>query len=205
MDKQELLAFWKRNKMFSKKLINAFLSVKREDFVPEEIRELAYEDMPLEIMKGQTISQPTTVMLMLKWLNCRKKDKVLEIGAGSGYNAALLSKLCKKVITIEYNPDLAEYARKNIEKAGIKNVEVICGDGSVGYKEEAPYDKIIVTCACPQIEPEWLSQLNEEGVILAPVGYFQQDMIKITKKEGKYYKKNLGKFMFVPMKGKKGF
>lgn len=205
MDKENLIEFWKKNKMFEKKLLDAFVSVKREDFVPEHLKHLAYEDMPLEIMNGQTISQPTTVMLMLKWLELKKTDKVLEIGAGSGYNAALLSKLCKEVISIEYDKDLAEYAKRNIERAGIKNVKIINADGSYGYPKEAPYDKIIITCAVRDIESEWLKQLKDKGILLAPVGYFQQDMIKIKKVGDNFQKHNLGAFIFVHMRGAKGF
>jgi len=134
------------------------------------------------------------------------KDKVLEIGTGSGYNAALISKLCKFIYTTEYFEELAEFADKNIKKLGIKNIKIIHADGSKGYEKEAPYDKIIATAACPQIPKPWIEQLKEKGIIVAPVGpWHGQDMLKIKKVKGKLKQENLGQFMFVPLKGKYGF
>ncbi|MCX8147471.1 MAG: methyltransferase domain-containing protein, partial [Candidatus Woesearchaeota archaeon] len=146
------------------------------------------------------------IMIMLQALEPKESDKVLEIGTGSGYNAALLSKLVKKVVTTEIIPELVEYAKKNLKKAGIKNVEVFHSDGSRGHKKEAPYDKIIVTAACPEIPLPLIEQLKENGIIVAPVGpLYSQKMIKGTKKKGKLVLEELGDFVFVPLKGKHGY
>jgi len=131
---------------------------------------------------------------------------VLEIGAGSGYCAAIMSRLCKRVITTEIVPELCNYAKENIKKLKIRNVDVVLYDGSKGYEKEAPYGKIMVTAACPKIPEPLVSQLKENGIIIAPVGgSFGQEMLKGTKKGGKLVTESLGDFMFVPLKGKFGF
>jgi len=143
---------------------------------------------------------------MMEALELKKKDKVLEIGAGSGYQAALLSLLCKKVYTVENLETLVDYAIKNLEKMKIKNVEVILGDGSSGYKKASPYDKIIVTAACPVIPLPLIEQLKEKGIIVAPVGNpYSCEMIKGRKINGKLKTESLGYFSFVPLKGKYGY
>jgi len=165
----------------SKKVIAAFKKIPREEFVLPEWRAEAYEDMPLPILSGQTISQPTTVVLMLDALELKTGMKVLEIGAGSGYNAALLSKLAKKVYSIERIKELAEFAKKSLKKIGIKNVKVIHADGKKGYVKEAPYDRIIVTAAREKIPPALLKQLKDKGVLLMPVGpAYGQELIRVS-------------------------
>ena len=135
-----------------------------------------------------------------------KNDIVLEIGAGSGYNAALMSHLCKKVYAVETVPELVKFAQSNLKKAKIKNVEVIKGDGSLGYKKAAPYNKIIRTAACPKIPQPWIDQVEENGIIVAPVGdRFSQEMVKAIKKEGELSYQKLGPFVFVPLRGKHRF
>ncbi|MBS3125833.1 protein-L-isoaspartate(D-aspartate) O-methyltransferase [Candidatus Woesearchaeota archaeon] len=205
--KEDLVRYWKDSKLITdEKLLNAFSAVPREAFILPEYLDQAYGDYPLPIGHGQTISQPTTVMLMIQTLELRKTDKVLEVGAGSGYCAAIMSRLCKKVITTEIIPELCNYAKENILRLKLKNVEVVCHDGSKGYEKEAPYDKIMVTAACPGIPDPLIAQLKENGVIVAPVGgSFGQEMIKGIKKKGKLMTKNLGEFMFVPLKGEHGF
>ncbi|MBR9690773.1 protein-L-isoaspartate(D-aspartate) O-methyltransferase, partial [Candidatus Woesearchaeota archaeon] len=147
-----LLNYWEKTGMITdKRLLDAFEKTRREDFILKEYENEAYGDYPLPIGHEQTISQPTTVMLMLKFLEAKPNHKVLEIGAGSGYNAAILSRLCKKVYCVERIKELADFAKSNLKKAKIENVEVIHADGSKGYKEKAPYDKIMITAAVPQI------------------------------------------------------
>jgi len=154
MGKQELIKYWTNSKIITdKRLIEAFRAIPREEFILDELVNEAYGDYPLPILKGQTISQPTTVMIMINALDLKKTDKVLEVGAGSGYCAAIMSKMTKFVYTTEIIPELADFAANNIKRVGIKNIEVINYDGSQGYEEQAPYDKIMVTAACPKIPP----------------------------------------------------
>lgn len=188
------------------RLINAFRSVQREHFVTKDYLKEAYADYPLPIHAEQTISQPTTVMIMLQALELSENDKVLDIGAGSGYNAALISKIARKVISIEIVPELAAYAKGNLKKARIRNVKVVLGDGSKGYGKEAPYDKIIVTAACPSIPEPLIGQLKENGIMIAPIGdFYGQKMIKGVKKRSKLESVELGDFSFVPLKGEYGY
>lgn len=201
--KQKLIDYWLFNKIITdKNIIKAFKQIKREDFILKGYEKEAYGDYPLPILKGQTISQPTTVMLMLQALELKKTDKVLEVGAGSGYCAALISKIAKKVITTEIIRPLKEFAEKNIKNAKIKNIEVVYHDGSAGYEKKAPYDKIIVTAACKSIPKPLIRQLKEGGIILIPVGGFlSQEMIKGIKIKGKLKTHSLGYFTFVPLTG----
>jgi protein-L-isoaspartate(D-aspartate) O-methyltransferase len=173
----------------------------------EEYKDLAYEDRALPILANQTISQPYTVAFMLQELELKEKDKVLEIGAGSGWNSALISYITKnKVYTMEYNKDVAEFAESNLRKNNVKGVKVIIGDGNKGYEKEAPYDGIIVTAACSRIPSDLLSQLKNNGILLVPVGrLLSQNLLKIRKKGKEIDKENLGQFIFVPLKGKYGF
>jgi protein-L-isoaspartate(D-aspartate) O-methyltransferase len=187
----------------SKKVKEAFLKTPRHLFIDSEY---AYEDMPLPSIKGQTISQPSIVAYMLENLDLKKNHKVLEIGAGTGWNAALISRIVYpgKVVTIEIDEDLVILAKKNIKKLNIKNVEVIHGDGSLGYEKEAPYDRCIVTAACPRIPPNLIEQLKQDGKLIAPVGdSFSQNLILYDKKNNKI--KNLGGCVFVKMRGRFGF
>jgi len=204
--KQKLIDYWQSGKIIKDKaLIKAFKQVKREDFILDGYEKEAYGDYPLPILKGQTISQPTTVMIMLQALELKKTDKVLEVGAGSGYCAAIIAKLAKKVITTEIIEDLAKFAEKNLKKAGIKNVKIVYHDGSAGYEKESPYNKIIITAACKSIPEPLIKQLKENGIIIAPVGGFLgQKMIKGIKKKGKLETHSLGYFTFVPLTGEYG-
>ncbi len=190
-----------------KKVLEAMKKIPRETFVADEFKTLAYEDQALPIVSSQSISQPYTVAFMLEKLNLKEKDKVLEIGSGSGWNSALISFITKtKVFSVEFNEEVAEFAESNLKKAKIKNVEVIVGDGNKGYEKESPYDKIIVTAACSKIPFDLVKQLKNNGILLAPVGSLaEQDLIKITKEDEEIKKESLGKFVFVPLKGKYGF
>lgn len=185
-------------------VLQAFLQVPREQFVPRQFRQDAYEDRPLPIGYGQTISQPTTVLLMTQFLEVKPGQKILEIGAGSGYQAALLAAIVGKkgqVIAIEFTKELALFAKNNLQT--YPQVTVIHGDGSLGYPKEAPYDRIIVTAACPVAPTHLLDQLKHHGILLAPVGDLTvQTMVRIRKGEAP---EALGQFVFVPLKGKYGF
>lgn len=198
------------------RILAAFADIPREEFVPEGYRDLAYADTPLEIGEGQTISQPYTVAFMTQLLDPQPEDTVLEIGTGSGYQAAILSKLVKKVHTIERFKDLAEGARKVLEKLGCDNVEVIVGDGSKGLPSEALakeglsdkeiFDGIIVTAAAPEIPRPLLDQLKVGGRLVAPIGSnFFQEMVKVTKTKKGLEKETHPGFRFVPLVGEHGF
>ena len=207
--KKRLLDYWKSSGIVKdKKVLEAFKAVPREKFILKKYRHEAYGDYPLSIGENQTISQPTTVMIMTEALELKEGDKVLEIRTGSGYQAAMISELVGdkgKVITTEIIPELAEFAQKNIEKLKLKNVKIINYDGSRGYEKQKPYDKIIITAACPEIPPPVIDELEENGIIIAPVGnLISQQMVKGIKK-GKLKTRSLGYFVFVPLKGKYGY
>ena len=189
-----------------KKVLEAIKNIPRHLFVPEELKNLAYEDQALPIL-SQSISQPYTVAFMLKNLNLKEKDKVLEIGSGSGWNSALIQNITKtKVFSVEFDKELAKFAKSNLKKAEIKNVKIIIADGNKGYKKESPYNKIIVTAACSKIPYDLIKQLKNNGILIAPIGsLYEQSMIKITKLKNEIKKENLGQFVFVPLKGKYGF
>jgi len=202
--KENLIAHLKQEGYLkTKKVEEAFRKIPRENFLPKELEAIAYSDHPLPIGSGQTISAPHMVAIMTELLEPVRTDSVLEIGAGSGYQAAILSPLVRKVFTIEFFPELASLARKNLSRTGIKNVEVIPGDGSKGYPKDAPYDKIIVTCAIPQeIFSSLGKQLKEGGILVAPVGpaYGIQMLTTSRKTHGKLEKKEYFGCVFVPLR-----
>ncbi len=195
----------------SKRIENAFLSFPRHLFVPEDYLDYAYVDTPIPIGEDSTISAFHMVAIMLEILNPKKGEKVLEIGTGSGWQAALLSYLVGEnglVVSVEINKDVYKFAKKNLEKLKLRNVKVILGDGSVGYKSLAPYDKIIVTAACAfNIPKPLIGQLKEGGILVAPVekefGY--QELVKLRKTGGKNEMERLMGVAFVKLKGKYGF
>ncbi|MFZ0712206.1 MAG: protein-L-isoaspartate(D-aspartate) O-methyltransferase, partial [Terrimicrobiaceae bacterium] len=151
-------------------VLEAMTEVPRHEFVPEALRPRAYADGPLPIGHGQTISQPFIVAYMTQALELSKEDTVLEVGTGSGYQAAILGKLAKEVYTIEIVPPLAESARNILAKLGFQNVHVKLGDGYLGWPEAAPFDAIIVTCAPDRVPEPLVSQLKEGGRLVIPVG-----------------------------------
>ena len=209
MTKESLIKHWGKSKIITdKRLITAFRKIPRENFLPLKLRQEAYDDIPLPIGSNQTISQPTTILIMLQAIELKKTDRVLEIGTGSGYNATLISHIVKQgqVYTTEIIPELVDFAKSNIEKLKIKNINIIKTDGSKGYKEESPYDKIIVTAACPKIPNLLIKQLKLNGILIAPVGpLYNQEMLKIIKRQNKLEIKNLGNFIFVPLQGEYGY
>jgi protein-L-isoaspartate(D-aspartate) O-methyltransferase len=206
------------------RVLAAFRRVPRERFVPREFRHLSYVDAPLGIGEGQTISQPYTVARMTELLELKPTDKVLEVGTGSGYQAAILAEIVTprhargdlersrevkegKVFTLELLAILARKAAAVISDLGYRNVEVIVGDGSQGLSSEAPFDAIIVTAAAPEVPRPLVDQLAVGGRLVLPVGRGRlQEMIRITKREdGTVGEEELGAYRFVPLKGKHGF
>ena len=188
------------------RVLSAISSIPREKFVLEGEKNNAYLDCPLSIGMGQTISQPFMVALMTQCLSLKGPETILEVGAGSGYQAAILSKLAKMVYTIERFSLLAERAEKIFKELNLKNVTIIVGDGSQGLEEYSPYDGIIVTAGAPEIPKSLINQLNEKGRIVIPVGNsFSQDLLLGIKEKGKLKITNYGGCVFVPLVGKYGW
>lgn len=188
----------------------AVSTVPREEFVPPEIRDEAYIDSPLPIGMGQTISAPHMVSIMEEELELKPGLRVLEIGGGSGYHAAVTAEIVKPngiVFTIERIPELVKMAKTNIERAGYsKLIKVILGDGSKGLAEEAPFDRIFVAAGAPDVPEPLIEQLAEGGVMLVPVGgVYAQDLIKVRKKNGKIIRESKGGCIFVPLVGEYGY
>ncbi|MCK5458864.1 MAG: protein-L-isoaspartate O-methyltransferase [Thermoplasmatales archaeon] len=185
----------------------AFLAVPRENFVPEPLKMQAYVDRPLEIGNGQTISAPHMIAIMCEALDIKNGQKILEIGAGSGYHAAIVSQIVGKtghVYTIERFEDLAKRARENLKNTNITNVTVEVGDGSEGLKTYEPYDRIYVTCAAPSVPQLLIDQLKDFGKLLIPVGSMYCELQLLEKKGEKILSENLGGCVFVPLVGKYG-
>ncbi|MDQ3812433.1 MAG: protein-L-isoaspartate(D-aspartate) O-methyltransferase [Armatimonadota bacterium] len=186
----------------SKAVLNAMLKVPRHKFVPPAYQELAYIDEPLPIGHDQTISQPYIVAYMTEAAEVTPREKVLEIGTGSGYQAAVLSQLARTVYSIEIIPALAENARARLRQLGYKNVQVKAGNGYAGWAEHAPFDAIVVTAAPDHIPPALVEQLAVNGKMVIPVGSDYQDMMVITKTKSGMVKKKTIPVSFVPMTGK---
>ena len=208
MNKEELLNSLKE-KGFSKKIVDAFSKVKREDFTPKNVRAMAYEDTALPIGHGQTISQPYTIAVMLSLMDLRKGQKVLEIGSGCGYVLALLSEVVGesgKVFGIELVKKLAEKSKENLIE--YDNVKVYNKNGSEGLPEKAPFDSIIISAAIRDIPEKIMGQLNPKGgIIVAPKGSrFEQELIAIRRKSESEFeiKKKIPGFIFVPFIGGEG-
>lgn len=187
-----------------KRILRAFVDIPRHLFVKPEYKNDAYLDIPLPIGKGQTISQPSLVALMTQALELKGKENVLEIGTGSGFQAAILSKLVKKVYTVEIIAQLARNAKKILEKLGIKNVQVEVADGSLGLPKFAPYDAIIVTAAAAAIPKTLIGQLKNNGRLVIPVGksVADQTLKLVNKKDSIINIKDIGSVAFVPLVGK---
>jgi protein-L-isoaspartate(D-aspartate) O-methyltransferase len=185
-------------------VIEAMKEVPRHEFVPFSVKSYAYADGPLPIGHGQTISQPFIVAYMTQALELSKEDTVLEVGTGSGYQAAILGKLAREVYTIEIVPPLAESARTVLAKLGFQNVHVKLGDGYLGWPEAAPFDAIIVTCAPDRVPEPLISQLKEGGRLVIPVGEAGgvQKLVLLRKKNGEISKTSMLDVRFVPMTGK---
>jgi protein-L-isoaspartate(D-aspartate) O-methyltransferase len=183
-------------------VLGAMLAVPRHEFVPEELRSRAYEDLPLPIGSGQTISQPYIVAAMTLALRLQPTDRALEIGTGCGYHAAVLSVLVKEVFTIERRHELASAASEKLATLGYRNVHVHCGDGTLGLPEFAPFDAILVAAAAPAAPQPLLAQLAESGRMIIPVGDADnQELRLIQKQAGAFSTKTLEGCRFVPLLG----
>jgi protein-L-isoaspartate(D-aspartate) O-methyltransferase len=187
--------------------LEAMRRVPREEFVPADLRGAAYADGPLPIGSGQTISQPYTVAFMCQALELSGPEKVLEIGTGSGYGAAVLSLLASSVFTVERVPGLAETARARLAQVAYRNVRVIDGDGTLGLPGEAPFDAIVVTAGAESLPDAYVRQLRPGGRLVIPIGGYRHDqaMYRFTRLEEQLRVENLGRFSFVPLIGRFGW
>jgi protein-L-isoaspartate(D-aspartate) O-methyltransferase len=198
----------KRRGIAEQPIIDAFLAVPREEFVSRDYAHLAYGDHPLPIEAGQTISQPYIVALMIQAAGIKPGDTVLEVGAGSGYAAAVISKIAEKVIAIERQHDLVEIAIRRLERLGYDNVEIVEGDGTKGWPGAAPYDAILAAASGSHVPPPLIEQLSPGGRLVMPVGDpgWTQELIKVTRQESGILKQeSLGGVRFVPLIGEEGW
>ncbi|MDI6700283.1 MAG: protein-L-isoaspartate(D-aspartate) O-methyltransferase [bacterium] len=187
-------------------LLKVMGEIPRELFLPKELSNLAYDDSPVPIGYGQTISQPYIVARMTELLNVKRTDKILEIGTGSGYQTAILSKLGKVVFSIERINELKKFAEGNLKKLGITNVFLMTGDGTIGLSNYAPFDKIMVTAASPQIPKNFIDQLSDKGIMILPLGDISlQVLTKVTKNDDQIKIEKYDYCRFVPLLGKYGF
>jgi protein-L-isoaspartate(D-aspartate) O-methyltransferase len=196
----------RRRGLSNERVLRAMSEVPRHEFVPNEWRERAYEDEPLPIGGGQTISQPYIVAVMTDLLTLKGEEKVLEIGTGCGYQTAILSQLAREVFSIEFRPDLAEAARERLQRLGYVNVKLLVGDGTLGWPEFAPYDAILVTAAAPSVPEPLLRQLADVGRIVIPVGDSSQQKLERVIKVGNGHRiEHHEGCRFVPLFGRHGW
>jgi protein-L-isoaspartate(D-aspartate) O-methyltransferase len=188
------------------RVLEAMSTVPRHEFVPPEERALAYSDQPLPIGEGQTISQPFMVAAMAEAMELAGNERVLEVGTGCGYQAAVLALLARDVYTVEFQAALAEAARERLARLGYGNVYVKIGDGTLGWPEAAPYDAILVTAGAPSMPPPLLEQLAEGGRLVIPIGTPEfQELRRVRKKEGRTTQEVLYDCRFVPLLGRYGW
>lgn len=187
-------------------VLEAMSRVPRHLFVDEALKNQAYSDHPLPIAEGQTISQPYIVALMTQELGLKGDEKVLEIGTGSGYQAAVLAEIADRVYSVERKSALLARARKLFDKLGYKNILLKLDDGTWGWQSEAPFDAILVTAASPVVPPPLIEQLADPGVMIIPVGdEFSQTLVKVTRKDGQMETRQLGGVRFVKLIGEHGW
>lgn len=190
----------------NERVLNAFGMVERHKFIPDDLRSNAYSDFPVPIGEGQTISQPYIVALMTESLELTGAEKVLEIGTGSGYQTAILAELAKEVYSIERFENLAKRAEEALKSLNYKNIKTKVGDGTLGWPEEAPFDRIIITAACPRIPLPLSDQLRDNGKLILPLGEsFSQVLTLIEKKNNKLESTDICGCVFVPLVGKYGW
>lgn len=188
------------------RVLGAMRRVPREDFVPEDSRNLAYEDMPLPIGQGQTISQPFIVALMTQALELQGGEKVLEVGTGSGYQTALLAELTRWVVSVERFEALAQNAREVLARLGYSNVEIHVATRNLGWRPEAPYDAVLVTAGAPRIPQSLLDQMSHRATMVIPIGSrYEQDLLQVKKRDSRLETLNLGACRFVPLIGEEAW
>jgi len=190
----------------SSRVLEAMMAVPRHEFVPASMRAEAYADKAISIGEGQTISQPYMVAAMTDALELTGNERVLEVGTGSGYQAAVLSLLAREVLSVESHPMLARAAQQRLERLGFTNVHVHTGDGSVGLAEAGPFDAILITAAAPEVPPLLGAQLREGGRLVAPIGsHVDQELVQVRKVNGELRSRALFGCRFVPLVGRHGW
>jgi protein-L-isoaspartate(D-aspartate) O-methyltransferase len=211
MDFETLRAYMVRTQLIPRgikdeRVLDAMRKVPRHLFVDESMQYRAYDDMALSIGEGQTISQPYMVAIMTELLELKGNEKVLEIGTGSGYQAAILAELAEEVYSVERLTPLASRAEEILHAIGYQNVHVKVDDGTLGWVEEAPFDRIIITAGAPKVPDPLTGQLSEDGILLAPVGdRFSQQLVKMIKRKGTISEEFHTLCVFVPLIGKHGW
>lgn len=206
--RDELVRHLRQSVTRDEAVLEAIRAVPREVFVGPELRHAAYADQALPISRNQTISQPTVVAKMTSELAVKPDSHVLEVGTGSGYQAAVLSQLARSVVSVELHEDLARQAEKALKSIGVRNVEVHVADGSVGWPPAAPYDRIIVTAAMPEIPSALIDQLRpmEGSRLIAPVGnQYAQELLRVDFHRGQWRSRAVGHVRFVPLRGTAGW
>jgi protein-L-isoaspartate(D-aspartate) O-methyltransferase len=204
VDKALLLRRLRAEGIRDERVLAALARVPREQFVPEDYRDFAWEDRALPIGLGQTISQPYVVAFMTEQLQLRGTERVLDVGTGSGYQTAILAELCAEVWSVEIVPALAERARRALEALGYKNAHVVCADGYQGWAEAAPYDAVLAAAAPSHVPPPLLDQLKVGGRLVMPVGTALQELQLVVKEARGLAIKNILPVRFVPMTGRGG-
>jgi protein-L-isoaspartate(D-aspartate) O-methyltransferase len=188
------------------RVLGAMRAVERERFIPGELADHAYDDGPLPIGSGQTISQPYMVALISEVATLTGTERVLEVGTGSGYQTAVLARLAKEIYTVEIDRGLHQRARAILQAIGVDNAVMLCGDGSEGWTDHTPFDVIIVTAAMPGVPRPLLEQLRPDGRLIAPIGEDElQSLVSISRKKGVWREEYFGECVFVRMSGKHGF
>ncbi|OHE58266.1 MAG: protein-L-isoaspartate O-methyltransferase [Thermodesulfovibrio sp. RBG_19FT_COMBO_42_12] len=211
MDFKELRDFMVKTQLIPRgikdeRVLNAMKKVPRHLFIDESMQYKAYDDMALPIGEGQTISQPYMVAIMTQLLELKGNEKVLEIGTGSGYQAAILAELAKEVYSVERVTAIATVAEERFHSLGYNNIRVKMGDGTLGWPEKAPFDRIIITAGTPKIPDPLIEQMSERGIIIAPVGErFSQQLLKVRKSKGKLLEDYHTPCVFVPLIGEYGW
>ncbi len=196
----------RRRGIHDERVLRAMEIVPRHEFVPWQLQREAYQDSPVPIGEGQTISQPYIVAHMLEALRLSPEDRVLEVGTGTGYEAAVMSRIVREVYTIERFPSLAEAAKKIFDRLGYTNIHVVIGDGSRGYADAAPYDAIIVAAAAPRVPDALVEQLKDGGRAIVPVGEADLQQLRlISKNDGAVQRQTLDACRFVPLVGEEGY
>jgi protein-L-isoaspartate(D-aspartate) O-methyltransferase len=196
----------RRRGIDDERVLSAMATVPREHFVPDQVRDSAYNDSALPIGHEQTISQPWVVAAICQALQLEGEEKVLEIGTGSGYSAAVLAQLAQRVVSIERVPELGETARRKLDELSIDSVEVIVGDGSRGYPQEAPYDAIAVHAATPEAPHSLLAELARDGRLVVPIATGSADLlVAFIREDGTLRQETIGPCRFVPLIGAEGF
>ena len=196
----------RRRGISDRRVLEAMAKIPRHLFVPEDYQSSAYEDRPLPIGEGQTISQPYMVAIMTQSLELKGQEKVLEVGTGSGYQAAILAELARSVYTVERIPSLTQSARKVLDDLGYENILFRTGDGSKGWPEEAPFGGIIVTAGAPDIPQTFKDQLTEGGILVIPTGpRYTQTLFKLTREGDQFVEEDVTGCVFVPLVGDHGW